>query len=93
MELEYFKKTVLNRFTEKITDQVFLFIENDKELFQEYLRVIRKDKNEDDTNIDLGYYIKNYFNLENILENNIPERCDTPESWLIHSYTKHKTKA
>ena len=92
MDLNEFLKEVLEKFTREITDQFFLFIENDKDLFQKYLRVIGRKGNLDQTNLQLGKKLKKYFYLDDIEENNKPVKCKTPKSKLITQYTEHCKK-
>ena len=61
---------------------VFLYIENDKDLMHEYLRLV-SDYDLDKVNRDLGKNIKGKFNVDNIGRN------DEPKSKLIQSYTQH----
>jgi len=39
-DISQFTQSVLNEFTERLTDQVFLFIENDRELMGQYLHTV-----------------------------------------------------
>ena len=39
-DISQFTQSVLNEFTERLTDQVFLFIENDRELLGQYLHTV-----------------------------------------------------
>jgi hypothetical protein len=86
MTIKEFQEKALNQFTKEITDIFFLYIENDKALFQDYLRVIGRESDLDNTNQTLGEAIKIWFNLENGNKNT------EPESYLIKSYTEHKRK-
>ncbi len=61
MNLHDFENEVLEKFTKEITDQFFLFIENDRDLFQKYLKVIGRASNLDQTNKTLGKSVKDYF--------------------------------
>ncbi len=93
MNLHDFEIEALEKFTKEITDQFFLFIENDRELFQKYLKVIGRASNLDQTNITFGKRVKDYFSLGNIEdENNKPVECKTPRSKIITSYTEHCSK-
>jgi hypothetical protein len=82
MTTEEFAQNVVGRFSEEITDLVFLYIENDKELMHDYLRLV-SEKGLDSVNMNLGMKIKEKFNVDNI------GRTGDTKSKLIQSYTKH----
>jgi len=86
MTLAEFQNKALTQFTKEITDIFFSYIENDKELLQDYLRVIGREDSLDNTNKKLGAAVKEWFNLDNGIENK------EPVSYLIKSYTEHKRK-
>lgn len=85
-----FIKKVLNQFADNITDRVFLMIQNDPELMQDYLKLLEnRGVNGGSTlktlNSEIGEAIKIKFNLGNI------KICPNPKSTLIrNSYTRHK---
>lgn len=83
MTLNQFQQKALSQFTKEITDIFFSYIENDKELLQDYLRVIGGENTLDNTNMTLGAAVKEWFGLENGNENS------NPKSKLIRSYTEH----
>ncbi|MCH8010557.1 MAG: hypothetical protein IIA61_01195 [Candidatus Marinimicrobia bacterium] len=84
MTLSEFQQHALTEFTREITDLFFCYIEDDKDLMQEYLRVIGRDSNLDTTNRNLGLAVKTWFNLEDGIVNK------EPMSKLIRSYTEHQ---
>lgn len=87
---EFFEK-VLERFTEEITDQVFLYIEKDKYLNEQYLKLTENKTEKDEFNQEFGRKVKYYFELEDIVDsNNVVQKCTRPKSTLIKAYTKHK---
>lgn len=43
-ELGKFKQKIIDRFSVTITDRMFLMIQNDRELMQEYLYLLEKHK-------------------------------------------------
>ena len=86
MRLNNYIDTVLNKFADTITGQVFLMIQNDKELMQEYLNLMGNDTDPHTLNCELGKRIKSKFNLKNA------GRCNDPKSTLIRSYERHKIK-
>ena len=72
---------VLEKFTNNITDRVFLMIQSDRELMEDYLNLL-KGNERNVINSEMAKAIKSKFHLENGAE------CDSPESLLIKSYTK-----
>ncbi len=75
-----FTNEVLDRFSEEITDQVFLLIENDRDLFQRYLRLV-SDTKLDTVNQTIGKLVKDRYNLHNL-----NTRENEPKSKLIKSH-------
>lgn len=86
MTLNEFQQHVLTEFTREITDLFFYYIEDSKELLQEYQRIIGRESDLDTTNKSLGLAVKDWFDLENGDENR------EPKSKLIRSYTEHRRK-
>lgn len=87
--MEQFIKKILNQFTEDITDKIFLMIQNDNKLMGEYLDLLDRHKENidlDTLNSNIGKYIKNHLNLDNM------DECKTPKSTLIRTFTRHKIK-
>lgn len=81
-KIEEIAEGALQVIVENITDHVFLLIQEDRVLMQQYIeQVIASDK--DTVNRKIGKYIKNRLNLTNI------GREEVPESSLIASYEKH----
>ena len=85
-----FIEKVLAKFADNITDRVFLMVQGDKELMNEYQKLFDK-KNASGVDLDtlnshLGKAIKVRFNLDNI------GLCDTPESTLLRTYERHISK-
>jgi hypothetical protein len=85
MILDEFSKKVLNKFSDNITDRVFLMIQKDEELMQEYRALLKRGKDQHAINSHLGKKIRMVFNLYNA------GRCNDPESTLIQSYERHVT--
>ena len=75
---------VIRRFTREITDRVFLMIESDSTLKQEYDDLTRNDVDKHALNSTLGKEIRKALQLPNT------GRCDAPESTLIDSYECHE---
>ncbi len=80
-----FTQKVLEKFTEQITDQVFLMIQNDRSLYTEYCNQCHSQGKEN-LNRELGNAVKDYYNLKN----GDKAKLEEVKSVLITSYTKHK---
>jgi hypothetical protein len=79
-DLNIFKNRIIERFSSEITDYVFLMIQNDRELLQEYMKLLGNNK-QNVINSSIAKEIKKTYNLENqnlIIKN--------PKSFLIKSY-------
>lgn len=70
----------IKKLKESITDEVFLIIQNDKQLMHEYLRLV-KEKGLDTVNKRIGKDVKSAFSLTND-----DYRNDDPKSTLIQSH-------
>jgi hypothetical protein len=66
----------------RITNEVFLIIQNDRELMYEYLRLV-ESKGLDTVNQSLGKEVKKQYGLTNI-----DDREDNPSCTLIQSHQK-----
>ena len=81
---------VLNQFSDNITDRIFLMIQEDKELMNEYLNLLDRKNSSgvdlDTLNSHVGKAIRTKFNLDNI---GISKK---PKSTLIKTYERHITK-
>jgi hypothetical protein len=80
--LNPFIEEVISAYSQRITDEVFLMIENDRELLHRYLRLV-SDTNLDTVNKMLGKKIKINYKLKNT------DKQENPKSKLIKSYTEH----
>lgn len=83
MEINDFINKVINEKNKIITDEVFLLIQNNHELMQDYLRLV-EEKGLDEVNRQIGKGIKACYNLANDVE-----READPKSTLISSYQMH----
>jgi len=63
MSVKNYIGRVLNKFAGQITDRVFLMIQSDRELMQEYLNLVASGTNSDTLNRELGKQVKAKFNL------------------------------
>lgn len=79
-----FNEKVLERFAKTITNNVFLFVQNDKELMRDYLKLVQ-EKTLIVVNQNLGKAIKKRFNLKNYSQREIK-----PTSTLIQTHQKFK---
>ena len=83
-EMKKFIEKVLNQFVNDIIDKVFLMIQNDSKLKEDYLDLLDKHST---LNSNISRYIRNYLNLDNI------GKSKEPKSTLIQTFTKHKIKS
>lgn len=80
MALSDFVNEVLDRFSKEITDQVFLMIQDDRDLMQGYLAAV-SDQDLGTVNRAIGKAVKERYRLENL-----PTRETEPVSTLIKSH-------
>ena len=83
MEISKFADEVISCKNKTITDEVFLLIQNDKQLMQKYLRLVQ-EKGLDAVNQQIGKKVKEKYNLKN------DDRNKEPLSTLISSYQQFK---
>jgi len=81
---EYAQKIVLD-FLRKITDYVFLSIQNDEERMREYQRQVN-EHSLNSVNASIAKKVKEIFDLED------EAKCDTPRSWLIQGFMTFRKK-
>ena len=79
-DIDQFAEKVLGQFVEKITDEVFLSIEADKDLMREYLKLV-DEKSLAFVNQTIGRKVKARFGLKNA-----EARQAEPKSKLILSH-------
>lgn len=82
-----FKSKVVDQFCETITDRIFLMIQNDRELMQEYLSIIEKGNSRANINSQIAKEIKKRFKL-----NNQNSKNKEPQSVLIASHEQFDAK-
>jgi len=82
MKIKEIAQTAISRMNKRITNEVFLIIQNDRELMSEYLRAVERD-GLDSVNQVIGKTIKEIYKLVNV-----NEREDNPSCTLIKSHTK-----
>lgn len=75
-------KKAIEKFNKRITNEIFLVIQNDKELMYKYLRLV-ESKGLDTVNQSIGKVIKLKYGLTNL-----DDREDNPSCTLIQSHKK-----
>lgn len=80
MEIADFVYEVISIKNKSITDEIFLLIQNDKALMQQYLKLVQ-EKKLDVVNRQIGKMIKVHYNLSNDKSRN-----ESPKSTLISSH-------
>lgn len=85
MNLNDFIDKVIAQKNKKITDEVFLLIQNDKELMKEYLDHVGKIGNLKQVNQQIGRKVKEKYGLTND-----EQRNTDPTSTLISSHQEFK---
>lgn len=81
--IESVAEEALEIIAKDITDQVFIIIQDNRELMQKYIDQVEAS-GKDTVNRTIGKYVKNRLNLTNL-----DQREDDPQSTLIASYEKH----
>ena len=84
MTLQEYSDKLLSKFSKEITDQVFLSIQNNRELMHEYLRLV-SEEGIDSVNQEIGRSVKKRYKLSNS-----DSRQDAPKSMLIKSHQEFK---
>jgi hypothetical protein len=82
MKPQEIAKKAIACMNKRITNEIFLIIQNDRELMLEYLRAVEKD-GLDKVNQNIGKEVKKAYSLVNI-----NERENNPSCTLIQSHTK-----
>lgn len=72
----------IRRMNKRITNEIFLIIQNDRDLMKEYLRAVQ-DSGLDAVNQTIGKRVKTSYNLVNV-----NDREDNPSCTLIQSHQK-----
>ena len=88
MELNDFIDEVLKRFDEQITDSVFCFIENDRELTKEFLDQVAAAGSLQDVNMYIGLRVESHYGLEAIKDKKNKNKnvtIDNPRSKLVQT--------
>jgi hypothetical protein len=73
-------KAAIKKMNKRITNEIFLIIQNDRELMKEYLRAVESSKL-DTVNQTIGKEVKRAYGLSNI-----DDREDNPSCTLIQSH-------
>jgi hypothetical protein len=77
-------KEAIEIMNSRITNEIFLIIQNNKDLMAEYLDAVNAEDGRQNVNQVIGREIKKAYNLEN------NGRENNPSSILIESYQKFK---
>lgn len=85
LKTEKLGKKLLSRFTRQITDQVFLFLQEDPELYQEYQERVR-ESTANGVNSVLGRMVTEAYDLVNL------NKEKHPRSPLLKKYTRHAVR-
>ena len=80
MDLENFIKRVLSQKNRTITDEIFLLIQHDRDLMQNYLRLV-ENEGLNQVNRQIGKAVKKAYRL-----NDDEIREDAPHSTLLRSH-------
>ena len=72
----------IRRMNKKITNEIFMIIQNDRDLMKEYLRAV-ENNTLDTVNQTIGKEVKNAYGLVNA-----DDREDNPSCTLIQSHQK-----
>ncbi|MBA7667737.1 hypothetical protein ES703_75835 [subsurface metagenome] len=72
----------IRKMNKQITNEIFLIIQNDRELMHEYLRAV-EESGLDTVNQTIGKEVKSSYQLVNI-----DDREDNPDCTLIQSHQK-----
>lgn len=75
-------EAAVNILNKRITNEIFMIIQNNKDLMHEYLRAVEKE-GLDKVNQTIGRQVKDSFKLENI-----NDRENNPSCTLIQSHQK-----
>ena len=81
MSVPTFAQKAISKFNKKITDEIFLLIQNDKDLMKEYLTLVHQH-GQGVVNMGIGKEVKKQFGLTN------KDREKKPTSTLISSHQR-----
>jgi len=85
---EEFVEKSLNQFMSSITDKVFLMIQNDHSLMQEYLDLVRVQDGER-LNAYIGKLIKEKLRLDDVMASGQPAEGKSQSTLIKTTYTEH----
>lgn len=81
-EVNEIAEKAISRMNKKITNEIFLIIQNDRDLMKDYLRAVQSD-GLDSVNQTIGKKVKSSYGLVNM-----NDREDNPSCTLIQSHQK-----
>lgn len=82
MKAEEVANTAIETMNKKITNEIFLIIQNDRTLMHDYLRAV-ESQGLDKVNQTIGKAVKKAYNLQNL-----DDRDNNPSCTLIQSHQK-----
>ena len=82
MKVSEIAQEAMSRLNKRITNEVFLIIQQDRKLMREYLKAV-KDQGSDTVNRQIGKQVKVRYGLTNM-----DEREDNPSCTIIQSHQK-----
>jgi len=82
MNIKEFAQAVISKKNKRITNEVFMLIQNDRQLMQGYLDLVH-EHGAHSVNSGIGKEIKRAYRL-----NNLDDREDNPSCTLIQSHQK-----
>lgn len=85
MNLKDFTDTLMSEFDKNLTDIVFLYIESNKELMEDYLKVVSNNSELKVVNSQIARAIEKHYTLQST-----GIRNEKPKSQLIKSYEEFK---
>ena len=83
MSISDFSYKVIGKFNKRITNEIFLFIQNDRELMYDYLKLVEKYRLKT-VNQNIGKAVKKAYKLDNLDD----DREENPACTLIQTHTK-----
>lgn len=84
-----FLKLVFDKYESQITDSIFCFIENDRDLMKAYLDLVAEKGDLQNVNFQISKAIGTRYNVPCKSES---ERMDSPKSKLIQGYNEKERR-
>lgn len=87
--MDEFLQTLFEKYESQITDNIFCFIENDRDLMKAYLDLVAEKGDLQNVNFQISKAIGVRYNLPCKAEEN---RVDSPKSKLIQGYNEKERR-